>query len=87
MAQEGIPEDDVARQLFLTGGELFLASGELLDPLEALVDPGARHKAVDLDHGFLVNKLLAQPIDGGLVDLAEGDALRGRARGVERDRT
>jgi hypothetical protein len=37
---------------------------------------------VDWLAGFLIDELLTQPIAGRLVDLPEGDALRGRAGGV-----
>jgi hypothetical protein len=33
--------------------------------------------------GFLIDKLLTQPIAGRLVDLPEGDAFSGRAGGVQ----
>src|SRR5207248_7935628 len=36
--------------------------------------------------GFLIDELLAQPIAGRLVDLPEGDALGGRAGGVQCER-
>jgi hypothetical protein len=35
---------------------------------------------------FLIDELLAQPIAGDLVDLAERDPLRGRGRGLKSDR-
>src|SRR5260370_19970164 len=91
---------------------------------EALVDLGARHKAVDLDGmgaldldrfelrilhdevlalgdlvaaafvfrgdrlaGLFIDELLAQAIAGGLVDLPKCDALGGRARRMQRNRT
>ena len=37
--------------------------------------------------GLFIDKLLAQAIAGGLVDLPEGDALGTRAGGMERNRT
>jgi hypothetical protein len=36
--------------------------------------------------GFFIDELLTQPIAGRLVDLPEGDALCGRAGGVQCDR-
>ena len=72
-------------------GALDLDRFELLvldDQILALGDLVAAAFVLGIDRlaGFLIDELLTQPIAGRLVDLPEGDALCGRAGGVQCDR-
>jgi len=63
----------------------FLVLDDQVLPLGDLV-AAALVLGLDRLAGFLVDELLTQPITGRLVDLPEGDALCGRAGGVQCDR-
>jgi hypothetical protein len=65
--------------------ELLVLDDQIL-PLGDLIT-AALVLGVDRLAGFLIDELLTQPIAGRLVDLPEGDALCGRAGGVQCDRT
>ena len=71
--------------LDLDGVELFIGDDEVFS-LGDLVAAGFVYGA-DRRAGLLIDELLAQAIAGGLVNLAECDALGRRARRVQCNRT
>jgi hypothetical protein len=52
-----------------------------------VLQPAALVFRGDRLEGLFIDELLAQPIAGGLINLPEGDALGGRARRMQRNRT
>ena len=65
--------------------QLGIIDDEILTPVDLVA--AASVLRGDWRAGLLIDELLAQAIAGGLVDLPEGDALGGRARRMQRNRT
>src|SRR5262249_32266989 len=89
VAQEAfaVIHEAMAHQTMVTLGRLGSGQTGAGDRARALWQKGLLDMlGVDWLAGFLIDELLAQPIASRLVDLPVGDALCGRAGGVQCDR-